>query len=151
MLSISCVKNLGDRNVSECLMSWTHWLIMAPLHKLNHYSRARLIRTANTRKNHANYPSMQIIRAYFTLRSYEQQRVASRASMRIKRGMQISEGQIIRAILYCNLQKPIIYWPFDFLKRGAHSKFWFPHLGASTQKYGILSVFNICRFHRINY
>ena len=28
-------------------------------------------------------------------------RVVSRASMRIKRGVRISEGQIIRAILYC--------------------------------------------------
>ena len=34
------------------------------------------------------------------LHSYEQQRVVSRASMRIKRGVQISEGQIIWAILY---------------------------------------------------
>ena len=66
----------------------------------NNYSRAHLIHTANARKNHANYPSMQIIRAYFTLHSYEQQRVVSRASMRIKWGMQISEGHIIRAILY---------------------------------------------------
>ena len=63
------------------------------------YSRARLIRTANVRKNHVNYASMRIIRAYFTLHSYEWQRVVSRASMRMKWGMRISEGQIIRAIL----------------------------------------------------
>ena len=31
------------------------------------YSRARLIRMANAWKNHANYPSMRIIQAYFTL------------------------------------------------------------------------------------
>ena len=30
--------------------------------------KARLIRTANARENRVNYPSMQIIRAYFTLR-----------------------------------------------------------------------------------
>ena len=35
------------------------------------YSRARLIRTANARKNRANYPSMRIIRAYFTLHFYQ--------------------------------------------------------------------------------
>ena len=32
------------------------------------YSRARLIRMANARKNRANYPSIRIIQAYFTLR-----------------------------------------------------------------------------------
>ena len=63
-------------------------------------SRARLIRTANAWKNHANYPSMRIILAHFMLRSYEWQRVVSRASMRIKQGVRISEGQIIQAILY---------------------------------------------------
>ena len=31
------------------------------------YSGARLIRMANERKNHPNYPSMWIIQAYFTL------------------------------------------------------------------------------------
>ena len=45
------------------------------------YSRARLIHTANARKNCANYPSMRIIRAYFMLHSYERQRVVSRASV----------------------------------------------------------------------
>ena len=37
------------------------------------YSRARLIRTAHAQKNCANYLSMQIIRAYVTLRFYQQQ------------------------------------------------------------------------------
>ena len=64
-----------------------------------HTVESCLIRTANARKNHANYPSMRIIRAYFTLHSYERQRVVSRASMRIKWGVRISEGQIIQAIL----------------------------------------------------
>ena len=64
------------------------------------YSRARLIRMANARKNRANYPSMQIIRAYFMLRFYQWQRVVARANVWIKQGMRISEGQIIRAILY---------------------------------------------------
>ena len=53
----------------------------------------------NVWKNHVNYPSMQIIRAYFTLQSYEWQRVVSSASIQIKWGMQINEGQIIWAIL----------------------------------------------------
>ena len=43
---------------------------------------------------------MRIIGAYFMLRSHEWQRVVCRASMRIKRGVRISTGQIIRAILY---------------------------------------------------
>ena len=48
---------------------------------------------------------MQIIRAYFMLHSYEMQGVVSEASMQIKRGVRISEGQIIRAILYMCLIK----------------------------------------------
>ena len=64
------------------------------------YSRVRLIHTANVRKNHVNCPIMQIIRAYFTLRFYQWQRVVSKASMRIKQGVRISEDQIIWAILY---------------------------------------------------
>ena len=67
---------------------------------LGDYSRARLIRMANARKNHVNYPSMRIIRAYFTLCFYQWQGVVSRASVRITQGMRISEGQIIQAILY---------------------------------------------------
>ena len=59
---------------------------------LNLYSKCVEIRT--------NYPSMQIIRAYFMLHFYQWYRVVSRASMRIKQGVGISEGQIIRAILY---------------------------------------------------
>ena len=72
------------------------------------YSGARLIRTANAWKNCANYLSMWIIRAYFTLHFYQQQRVVSRASVRIERGMRISEGQIIRAILY--IFRGVIDW-----------------------------------------
>ena len=66
------------------------------------YSGAHLIHTANAWKNHANYPSMWIIyirQAYFMLHSYEWQRVVSRATMQIKQGMWISEGQIIWDIL----------------------------------------------------
>ena len=56
--------------------------ILAHLHqKVGAYSRARLIRTANARKNRVNYPSMRIIRTYFTLHFYQQQRVVSKASM----------------------------------------------------------------------
>ena len=58
-------------------------------------------------KNRANYPSMQIIRAYFMLHSYEWQRDVFRASVRIKWGMWISEGQIIRAILYVLILKTL--------------------------------------------
>ena len=76
------------------------------------YSRAHLIHMANVRKNHANYPSMRIIRVYYTLCSYEQQQVVSRASMQIKRGMLISEGQIIRAILYHTVSKVHRGWGF---------------------------------------
>ena len=59
------------------------------------YSRAHLIRTPNR----VNYPSMRIIRAYFTLHFYQRQQVVSRASMQITWGVRISKGQIIRAIL----------------------------------------------------
>ena len=68
------------------------------------YSRARLIRTANARKNCANCPSMRIIRYYFTLRFYQLQPVVSRARVKIKRGVRISEGLIIQAILYLLLK-----------------------------------------------
>ena len=55
---------------------------------------------ANVRKNHANYPSMRILQAYFTLGFNQQSRVVSWTTMRIIRGVRINEGQIIRAILY---------------------------------------------------
>ena len=74
---------------------------------LSAYSRSRLIRKANAWKNCANYPSMQIIRVYFTLHFYQQQRVVSTVSMRIKRGMRISEGQIIRAIAVADPGFPV--------------------------------------------
>ena len=64
------------------------------------YSRARLIRMTNARKNHSNYPRMQIIRAYFTLCFNQQLRVVSWTTIRIILEVRISEGQIIRAILY---------------------------------------------------
>ena len=64
------------------------------------YSRARLIRTANARKNHANYLSMWIIRAYFALSNITLWKVVSWTTMRIIQGVRISEGQIIRATLY---------------------------------------------------
>ena len=64
------------------------------------YSRARLICTANAQKNHANYLSMQIIQAYFMLSNITLRRIVSWTIMRIIRGMRISEGQIIRVILY---------------------------------------------------
>ena len=67
------------------------------------YSRARLIRMANARKNHVNYPSMRIIRAYFTLRFNQRSKVVSWTTMQIIREVRISEGQIIRAILYSML------------------------------------------------
>ena len=50
---------------------------VGPFNLATKYSRARLIRMANARKNHANYPSMRIIRAYFTLRFNQQSRVVS--------------------------------------------------------------------------
>ena len=71
--------------------------------QLDLYSRARLICTATARKNHANYPSMRIIRAYFMLSNITLWKVVSWTTMRIIRGMRISEGQIIRATLYLNL------------------------------------------------
>ena len=55
---------------------------------------------ANAQKNCVNYPSMQIIQAYFTLSNITLQRVVSRTIMRIIREVRISEGQIIRATLY---------------------------------------------------
>ena len=55
-------------------------------------------------KNHANYPSMQIIRAYFTLCFNQQFRVVSWTAMRIIQEVRISEGQIIRTILYNKLR-----------------------------------------------
>ena len=63
------------------------------------YSGAHLIRMANARKNHANYVSMWIIRAYFTLGNIILRRVVSQTIMQIIRDVQISEGQIIWAIL----------------------------------------------------
>ena len=64
------------------------------------YSRARLICMANARKNRVNYPSMWIIRAYFTLHFNQRSRVVYWTTMQIIRGVRISEGQIMRAILY---------------------------------------------------
>ena len=64
------------------------------------YSRTRLIHTANARKNRANYPSMRTIQAYLMLSNITLQKVVSRIIMQIIWGVQISEGQIIRAILY---------------------------------------------------
>ena len=88
-------------NYVKHLIIWTSSVILCTcIQCMCCYSRARLIRMANARKNHANYSNMQIIRAYFTLCFYQWQRVVSRASMRIKRGVWISEGQIIRVILY---------------------------------------------------
>ena len=55
---------------------------------------------ADTCKNHANYLSMQIIQAYFTLNNITLRRVVSQTIMRIIREVRISEGQIIRATLY---------------------------------------------------
>ena len=55
---------------------------------------------ANARKNRANYPSMRIIQAYFTLHFSQQSRVVSWTTMPIIREVRISEGQIIRALLY---------------------------------------------------
>ena len=43
---------------------------------------------------------MRIIRAYFPLSNITLWKVASWTTMRIIRGMRISEGQIIRATLY---------------------------------------------------
>ena len=43
---------------------------------------------------------MQIIRAYFMLSNMTLWRVVSQIIMRIIQGVQISEGQIIRATLY---------------------------------------------------
>ena len=63
-----------------------------------HYSSTCSIRTTNVWK------IVQIIRAYFMLCFYQWQRVVSRASVRIKLGRQISEGQIVRAILYFSLK-----------------------------------------------
>ena len=65
----------------------------------DNYSTARLIRMANARKNHANYPSMRIIRAYFTLSNITLRKVVSWTTMQIIRGVRISEGQIIQATL----------------------------------------------------
>ena len=65
------------------------------LQQVKVYSRTRLIRMANVRKNRANYPSMlQIIRAYFTLRFYQWQRIVSRASMRIKWGSELARVKL---------------------------------------------------------
>ena len=72
---------------------------MVDLNKRDTYSRAHLIRMENVWKNCANYSNMRIIKAYFMLCFYQQQRVVSKASMRIKRGVRISEGQIIQAML----------------------------------------------------
>ena len=44
---------------------------------------------------------MRIIRAYFTLSNITLRKVVSWTTMRIIRGVRISEGQIIRATLYC--------------------------------------------------
>ena len=67
------------------------------------YSRAHLICMANVQKNRVNYPSMQIIRVYFTLRFNQQSRVISWTTMRIIQEVRISEGQIIRAMLLMGL------------------------------------------------
>ena len=67
---------------------------------MHNYSRALLIRTQDTWKICANYPSMQIIRANFTLHFCQQWRVVYRTTIRIIREVRINEGQIIRAILY---------------------------------------------------
>ena len=72
---------------------------MVDLNKRDTYSRGRLICMANVRKNRANYSNMRIIKAYFMLCFYQQQRVVSKASMPIKRGVRISDGQIIQAML----------------------------------------------------
>ena len=79
-------------NFSECIYT------------VKMYSGAHLIRMANAWKNIANYLSMWIIRAYFTLHFNQQQRVVSKASVRIKRRMWISEGQIIRATRKCTMR-----------------------------------------------
>ena len=69
------------------------------------YSRARLIRMANARKNHANYLSMRIIRAYFMLRSYEWQRVVPRASIQIKRDPRHNLDEMLSVELLIFLRK----------------------------------------------
>ena len=74
-------------------------LIYVFVKEIGIYSRAHLIRTANARKKHANYPSMRIIRAYFTLSNIMLWRVVCWTIMWIIWGIRISEDQIIRATL----------------------------------------------------
>ena len=57
----------------------------------------------NAQKNHANYPSMQIIQDYFMLSNVTLRKVVSGTIMRIIREVRISKGQIIRAILFPTL------------------------------------------------
>ena len=64
------------------------------------YNEARLIRMANAWKNRANYPSIWIIRAYFTLSNITLWRVVSWTAMQINQEVRMSEGQIIWAVLY---------------------------------------------------
>ena len=106
---IFCENNTTGRNCERCKDGFYGNATLKTCTRK--YSRARLVRTQNTRKLCANYPSMRIIRAYFMLRFCQWWRVVYRTERGfLGSGVYSPVSKTFNTVMFCVLLVVLFLW-----------------------------------------